>query len=214
MRFPVQEWANKLKVIDVWKSGNDTGIVTDRRLYDKGFAGNRAPSVRPYKGFLIHGTASGGNSLSFLAGGSWGSSYACVPYLIPRGTSATLYKLIPDGHRGWSAGDSEWRGVTDETLNSELLPVEIENRQNWSEAIQPTQYIKLALLYAFESAHYQLQDNMVVSHSLIAVPHGRRSDPEAGLFSYGTFWDLVMQIRRAWPTNWPFPVWWGGSQPD
>lgn len=213
MKFNVQEWANKLKVVSVFQPGNESGIVTDRRLYDPNFPGNRAPVPAPYEYFIRHVTV-GVNSLSWLAGGSIPETWASVNMLIPRGMNFTVYKLFPDNFRGNHVGDAEWMGRTEGYIAPRAYGVEWENRANGTEAVDQSQYIKGALIYAYWCAENKTLDRKVLDHSLIAIPHGRRMDPQAGLWSDQTFWDCVAQIRRAWPTNWPFPVWWGGSQPD
>lgn len=211
MKIHVPTEAARLKIVDVFKPGNPSGHVTNPKLYDRSAPGNNAPAVKPYMGWINHITV-GTNSLPFLTQGTVGGNWACIPYLVPRGDNPTVYKLIPDDHRGHHAGVASFMGISD--FSSQFSGVEIENLGNGKQEVDQWQYVKVALLYAYFSAKFKTDDRWCLSHSLIASPHGRRSDPEAGFFRYSVFWDLVAQIRRDWPQLWSMPVWWGKGIAD
>lgn len=209
MIIDVQDAAAKLRVVDVWQSGNSSGVVTHPSKYFR-------QGVKPYDRFVRHVTA-GTNSLGWLAGTN---TVACIPYLIPTNATDphpenwTVYKMIPDDSRCFHVGDMEWRGEQETFWHPRTMGHEIENVANFRTPIEDRQYVKSALLYAYDCARYRWQDNMVFDHSLIAVPHtnvgGRRTDPQAGLFREAVWWDLIWQIRRAWPWQ-DVPRWDGGS---
>jgi hypothetical protein len=207
MLIDVASAARELRIVDVWREGNETGIVTSKLLYDTTVPNNHAPLPLPLLGWVNHVTV-GVNSLGYLCRPGADKDWACIPFLIPRTNDWTVYKLIPPGARCNHAGVAEFRGVT--SWNARSWGAEVENRADGSEPITERQYVKLALLYANFAAANKTDDQWCVSHSLIAVPHGRRSDPEAGGFRASVFWDLVQQVRRQWPWESPH-VWWGGG---
>src|SRR5262245_12544172 len=77
MIIDVAACAAALRVVDVWKSGNPSGVVTVPSKY------HRQPQGVTYDRFVRHVTA-GSNSLSWLAGPN---TDACIPYLIPTAAS-------------------------------------------------------------------------------------------------------------------------------
>ena len=208
MTVNYQDYAAKLRITDVWKAGNDTGRVTPRVLYDPALG--KVYQWRGAKGLLMHGTA-GTNTLPYFTGGSVADGrFVCAHYLLPK-DDYTVYKMVPDGFSCNHAGDSEWHGIS-QPLNSYLYGIECENLQNWQEAITPAQHLKAALIWCYLSARDHLIDLNCLSHSQVALPLGRREDPEAGLFDWALFWGHVWDIRKAanWPTVWALPRWGGG----
>lgn len=212
MRIDVAKEAAQLRVVDVFERGNASGVVTHPSKYFK-------QGAQPYDRFVRHVTV-GTDSLGWLAGTG---TVACIQYLIPTKASDrfadnnTVYKLIPDDARCYHVGDIEWRGEQEGFWHVRAMGHEIENVGNFRTEIEPRQYIKSALIYAYDCARWKWLDRNVFDHSQIAVPHtntgSRRTDPKAGLFNECLWWDLIMAIRRAWP--WPgMPVWWGGTPQD
>lgn len=211
--------AGTLKVEDIWKAGNSTGIVTDPVLYNPAVRWTDgkvyAPPSHPPEGLIMHATAIkklGQSSLRFLAEQTVGGNWACINYLVPEGDNPLIYKLVPDGFMANHVGIAEWRGRTD--LNGRFLGIENEKTANWQDAVEVKQIIKCALIWCYESAKHRLLDINVLSHSLVAVPHGRRSDPESSLFAWAMFWDFCYQIRRNWPWGTSPALWLGGNPPD
>jgi N-acetyl-anhydromuramyl-L-alanine amidase AmpD len=213
MSIDYEAFARRLKVIDVWRPGNQSGAVTDRRLYDRSVSDSEAPTWAGSRGLIMHGTQ-GTNSLGWLTGGSIGSTWASAHYLLPRDTY-TVYKLIPDGFGANHAGTSDWHDpALTEHPNSCMYGIECEDLQDWGRTagITPTQHVKAALIWCYLSARDHLNDRYVLSHSQIAIPWGRRSDPEAGLWSWRDFWGHVAAIRATdavW-LYWNLPRWDGG----
>ena len=202
MKFDVAEWAGKLEVVNVFAQGNKSGVVTEQIRYDSSLG--VAPRPEPLVYWIRHVTV-GTDSLAWLARTS--PQKICIPYLIPR-AGARVFKMIPDGTRCHHIGDAEWHGKNEGWLAPRCSGFEIENLGTWAQEITDEQYIKAGLIYAYDSALYSLQDYNVLDHSNIAVPHGRRSDPQAGLFRESLFWGVVKRVRDEWP--WPIAAWNGG----
>lgn len=207
----VADAAAKLRVIDVWRTGNPSGVVTQPSRY---VAGAR------YDRFVRHVTV-GTNSLRWLA--QTGPARVSIPYLIPTDASDpfadnwTVFKMIPDGTYTFHVGDMEWHGEQETFWHPRASGHELENAGNWRTPIEDRQYLKSALIYTFDCAKWRWLDRMVFDHSHIAVDHtnagGRRTDPQAGLFSEAIWWDYIWQIRRdpaIWQM-WGMPRWDGGS---
>lgn len=209
MTLNVQEAAARLRVIDVWANPNPSGVVTLPSKYFR-------TGAKPYDRFVRHVTA-GTNSLAWLAGPN---TVACIPYLIPTKRTDpdpanwTVYKLVPDDARCFHVGDIEWRGEQESFWHPRAMGHEIENVANFRTPIELRQYVKSALLYAYDCARWKWLDIHVYDHSTLAVPHtntgGRRTDPQAGLFNEAVWWALIWAIRDAWPWT-DIPRWDGGS---
>lgn len=208
----VADAAAKLRVVDVWKAGNPSGVVTVSSKYFR-------TGAKQYDRFVRHVTV-GTDSLKWLAGTG---TVACIPYLIPTDASDPspdnwiVWKMIPDDARCFHVGDMEWHGENETFWHPRASGHEIENRGDFKTPIEFRQYVKSALLYAYDCARYKWLDRMVFDHSHIAIDHtasgGRRTDPQAGLFVESIWWNLIEQIRNDWPWNNPNdpPLWRGGS---
>lgn len=170
----------------------------------------------PYRKAIKHVTV-GSNSLLWLADTS---PFASIPYLIPTKASDpdpanwTVYKIIPDDMYGYHVGDMEFHGEDETDWHPIAWGFEVENLGDFAHPVEQRQYIKAALLYAYDCAVHKWFDREVYDHSTIAIDHtaagGRRTDPQAGLWVDSIFWDYVRQVRDAWP--WPnLPIWRGGT---
>jgi hypothetical protein len=213
------EYARRLRVVDVWQPGNETGWVTPRFLYDPAAKYNGrviAPSLTRYEWWMDHGTV-GINTLRFWGeGGSIANgAFSLAHLLVPRDTTEyadgrahdtadVVFKLVPDGYACNHAGP-----CISPIHNGNSKGVEYESRQNGTHDILDTQYVKGALLFAYDAARYGIRDYNRVPHGLVAVPWGRRSDPWAGKFDIARSWELVQAIRRD-ERIWRF---WGLPQP-
>ena len=182
-----------------FRPGNETGWVTPRALYE----GEHAPTWEPAIGWVWHGTV-GRNTLRY-----WGTGQSAVPdnwslaaYLLPHnttqyadgqfhGTEYTVFKMAPDNRRCNHAG------VCNPPLhNGNSYGVEYESLQNGTHDIDVSQYIKGALIHAYNAAVFGIPDHLAQMHGMIAKPWGRRSDPWAGLWDVSFHWALVREIRR------------------
>lgn len=203
--------ARDLRVVNVFQPGNETGWVTPRILYDPTLG--KAPVLSGYRFWMDHGTV-GTNTLRF-----WGEGKSAVPgnwtlahYLVPRDTTVykdnqphdtrnVLFKMVPDGFTCNHTGD-----CIGPIGNHNAEGVEYESLQNGTHDITDMQYIKGALLYAYNSRAHLIPDWFRVPHGLVAEPWGRRSDPWAGKFDIARSWEIVQAIRRD-PDIRAFSVW-------
>ena len=208
------EMAQELKIVDVWKAGNETGWVTPRILYDPAYG--KAPALGTVIAWFDHGTV-GSNTLQFW--GTQGSirngTYSLAQFLVPHNstryadgkphdTRNVVFKMVPDGracnHTGKTiAPYGNWNS----------LGVEYESLQNGNHDFDVEQYIKGNLIYCHAAAVNRIGDHMRVSHGTVALPWGRRRDPWAGKFDYGYSWSITQEIRR------DSRIWelWGLAQP-
>lgn len=162
----------------------------------------------PRRGLIVHSTV-GRDSRSWLKGGSalMGRA-ASADQLISK--SGTIRQLIPPGRYAYHAGRSEWRGYSDPdgTLNRSFYGIEIENLNDGRDPYTVNQYVAVASTWAYKCAAHRLLDLDCTSHAAVALPAGRKGDPD-GSFDWALFWRFVWQIRGDWPVGWP-TLWLGG----
>jgi len=122
---------------------------------------------------VLHATADGGDE-------EGAESWLCNPdshvsaHLHIR-RSGMVVRLVSDHLRAWHAGESEWKGLTD--VNDFSLGWELANRNDGKEQFTTAQYAAVARL----GAHYVEQGlplNAIVSHAEVALPPGRKTDPD------------------------------------
>jgi hypothetical protein len=231
MPIDVTERAASLRVISYYQPDprNTTGRMTPKELYERS-AGQHVHNWKTLYGVILHGTVGRDTLTYWLTGGSMAgpnAPYSMAHFLALRDRN-TLAKMCPTNKSCNHCGDSDWHDpAVSQPLNSYFLGIECEDLQNWNKGtnaqrITDDQVIKCALVWAYESAldHQtkgaasKAEDRYVLHHSQIALPWGRRSDPDAGLFNDDLFWHVVTKIRRAenWPNFWPAR--WVGSSPD
>jgi len=208
--------AQALRVIDVWKAGNETGWVTPKVLYDpsvKDASGEvRAPTRKAVKYWVDHGTV-GTNTLRFWGeGGSVANkAWSLANYLVPHeqtqyadghmhDTSHVVFKMVPDGFACNQTGQT-----FQEISNENSMGVEYESLQNGTSDISESQLTRGALITAHDMRVHAVIDAFRISHGWIARPWGRRTDPWAGKFDIAHSWELIQAIRRD-PRIWQF---WG-----
>lgn len=214
MAIDLVSYLANLKVVDVWKPGNPSGIVTDRRLYED------KVRLTPPKGMVAHGTAapasSGLNSLAYLAGGSINDGrWVSADQYIPK--NGTLYNVIPTDRYCWHAGYGHWNGLGN--LNVNFWGVEMENKEDGVDPFSEEQYVTLAASWCARSAWWKCLDINVCAHAWCAEDDGgpcvnkkgRKSDPFK--FRWGKFWAYVYRIRQpeVWPASWNLALWNGGD---
>lgn len=122
---------------------------------------------------VIHATADGGDE-------EGAESWLCDPasqvsaHLHIRRDGAVV-RLVGDHVRAWHAGASEWKGARH--VNDFSLGWELANKNDGREAFTTAQYSAISRL----GAHYVQQGlplSAFVSHAEIALPRGRKTDPE------------------------------------
>ena len=134
---------------------------------------DRPMYVRGISCIVLHATADDGNE---AAAESWlcnPDSHVSAHLHIRR--DGTIVRLVGDHFRAWHAGESEWKGAPH--VNDFSLGWEIANRNDGREQYTPAQYSALARL----GAHYVSQGlplSAFVSHAEVALPRGRKTDPQ------------------------------------
>jgi N-acetyl-anhydromuramyl-L-alanine amidase AmpD len=221
--------SKKLRVRDIWKAGNGSGVVTDPRLYDPDLG--EVFRWRGAVGGVLHVTVDADDvgSMKYLAGGSLlDGRNVSAHYHFPD-DELTVNKMVPDGTAPNHCGQSSWPTIPS-PLNSRMYGFEVRNRGNWSQPVSDDQLVKVALVWAYLSSLEMkntgkgLLNINLLSHSAIATygegdraqghrpgDRGRRSDPEAGLFDYARFYEHLSIIRgdeRVFEF-WGLPVWGG-----
>lgn len=199
------EWARRLQIVDVWKP-NITGWQTPRVLYDRTVLVNGEPVAPRYEApmfFVDHGTV-GSNTLRFWGqGGSVSNdTYSLAKYLVPHDTTVyadnrphdtqlVVFKMHPDKFACNNVGP-----CIHPVTNRNTIGLEYESLQNGTHDISESQYIKGALVYAYEAHAHNIRDHFRVPHGLVAVHWGRRTDPWAGRMDIGHSWEIVQAARR------------------
>jgi N-acetylmuramoyl-L-alanine amidase len=133
----------------------------------------RPPSVTGIGCIVLHATADQGNQEGAESWLCSADSRVSAHLHIRR--DGTVVRLVGDHLRAWHAGPSEWQGRAD--VNDFSLGWEIANRNDGRELYTTAQYAALARL----GAHYVEQGlplNAFVSHAEVALPRGRKTDPE------------------------------------
>jgi hypothetical protein len=208
------EAALNLKVINVYEPNNETGYRTPTRAYDPNVVTDCYPA-QPFQSWMLHGTV-GTDTLRYWCEGD---SLNVTQFLLPHDTQRyrdgsvhdsthTVLKMIPDGRRSRHTGPCNGIGTV-QVNNRNTCGVEYESMQNGTHDITDSQYVRGALIYAYQSALSGIPDYRCISHGAVAVPGGRRSDPWAGDFRYARHWAYVQAIRqdaRIWAM-------WGLPQP-
>ena len=100
------------------------------------------------------------------------------------------------------AGNSQWTflGRTYKGLNNWTMGVELENPRSATTPYPECQMLAYAhlLVDGFFPPYPNLNINLVLAHSAVATPAGRRSDPGA-LFKWGLLGEMVAGLQRPAP---------------
>ena len=134
---------------------------------------DRPMYVRGISCIVLHATADEGNEDA-------AESWLCDPHSqvsahLHIRRDGTIVRLVGDHFRAWHAGESVWKGASH--VNDFSLGWEIANRNDGKEPFTRAQYTTLAQL----GAHYVSQGlplSAFVSHAEVALPPGRKTDPE------------------------------------
>lgn len=131
----------------------------------------------PRRGFCIH-TTMGMDSLGWLQGGSAASgSPASADYLVkPEGT---IYQITRAGWYAYHTGVARYLDYQegDQSLNQSLVGIECECAEQRGYRITNDQYIALAALCNQLCVVHKLVNPWYVTHRMIALPPGRKTDP-------------------------------------
>jgi murein DD-endopeptidase MepM/ murein hydrolase activator NlpD len=121
---------------------------------------------------VLHATAGGLKpSLAHLSNPE---SKVSAHYVI--GKDGKVYRMVPDDKRAWHAGVGDYNGRQD--WNDSSIGIEIENANDGRDEYTPQQRAALAALMRDLQRRYNIQRGNVVTHSQVAYPRERKSDPQ------------------------------------
>lgn len=85
------------------------------------------------------------------------------------------YQIVPDDKAAWHAGVSEWNGVSG--CNQYSLGLAFVNPNNGQIPLTPQQIAVGKGVIQYWRQKYQIE--AVTTHAAVALPKGRKTDPEA-----------------------------------
>jgi hypothetical protein len=139
---------------------------------------------------VLHATA-GTNSLAHLcnsAPGGKSENAVSAHYLIAQ--DGTINHLVENSRRAWHAGVSFIPGLAGD-VNSLSIGIEIENTNTGIDPYPQPQLDATIELVQQLVLEFGISRQFVVRHADIALPVGRKSDPQAPAFNIESFLDSV-----------------------
>ena len=139
---------------------------------------HRSPNHNPRDGaaislIVLHATAGEfASSLAWLC--SRASKVSCH-YLISK--SGLIYQLVPDDRAAWHAGASQWFELGSVAIRQRSIGIELVNTNTGRDPYSAVQREAARDLCRALVARYAIVPDMLVRHSDIAMPRGRKSDP-------------------------------------
>ena len=91
-------------------------------------------------------------------------------------SDGTYYQVVPDDRAAWHAGVSEWNGV--KNINGISLGLAFVNPNNGVTPLTPQQIAIAKGVIQYWRQQYATIE-AVTTHAAVALPKGRKSDPEA-----------------------------------
>jgi len=134
---------------------------------------NSRPGSKTIWAIVIHSTAS--STLEGVV--SWFSDPAVQlssHYTI--GKDGRIVQHVRDEDRAWHAGKSEWKGVP--SVNDYGLGIELVNWNDGNDPYPEAQHQANVLLCTYLCRKYNIKPEDIVGHVDVAVPVGRKSDPQ------------------------------------
>ncbi len=86
-----------------------------------------------------------------------------------------VVQMVPIEKRAWHAGVSVLDGVSH--VNDYSVGIEMVNLNDGIDPYTDAQYEAVAGIIRFLRSRYNIPDSRIVSHAMIALPPGRKSDP-------------------------------------
>ncbi|HZT41759.1 MAG TPA: N-acetylmuramoyl-L-alanine amidase [Chthonomonadaceae bacterium] len=112
------------------------------------------------------------------------------------GKNGRVVQMVPVERRAWHAGASVLDGVSH--VNDYSVGIEMVNRNDGKDPYPPEQLMAVAGIIRYLRSRYTIPDSRIVSHALIALPPGRKSDPIG--FDFGKICALARKGAPALPT--------------
>jgi len=94
----------------------------------------------------------------------------------------SVLQMVPVELRAWHAGNSELGGVNE--VNDYSIGIGMVNRNNGRERYTKAQYVSVAKLIDQIRMIYTVPNDRIVSHAQIALPPGRKNDPDGFNFQH------------------------------
>ena len=88
----------------------------------------------------------------------------------------TVIQMVPLTKRAWHAGVSSFDGVPG--VNDYSIGIEMTNDNDGKDPYPSAQYAAVAEIIRRCRLHYNIPDSRIVSHAVVALPPGRKTDPE------------------------------------
>jgi hypothetical protein len=113
--------------------------------------------------------------------GTWGAARSFLDFTAKVsahfvvGRTGEVVETVPLDRRAWHAGDSALDGVAD--VNDYSIGIELVNRNDGVDPYPDVQYAAAARLIDRIRARWPVPPDRIVTHSAIALPPGRKSDP-------------------------------------
>ncbi|WP_239014693.1 peptidoglycan recognition protein family protein [Archangium violaceum] len=122
---------------------------------------------------VLHHTGTNRVSVDLATLRSRGSRRVSSHYLIA--PTGTVYQLVPDYRAAWHAGVSSLHGVTQPSVNSRSIGIEITNDGTGLTPFTEAQYHALERLVPYLARTYKVPKENIVGHRDVAP--GRKTDP-------------------------------------
>jgi hypothetical protein len=142
------------------------------------------------RAIVMHATA-GTNSLPILtdpAPGGHPERRVSAHYLIAK--NGTIYRLVPDNRVAFHAGVAAIPPLGND-VNAFSIGIEMENLNNGMDPYPKAQMDATVELVQDLVKKYAIPRQFVVTHRAIALPRGRKSDPQPPAFNMEQFLDRV-----------------------
>jgi len=107
------------------------------------------------------------------------------------GKDGRVFQTVPVERRAWHAGISQLDGMSD--VNNFSVGIELVNRNDGTDPYSDLQYEAVALIIHQLRQSHEIPDGRIVSHAEIALPAGRKSDPE------GFDFDKLRELLNPFP---------------
>jgi N-acetyl-anhydromuramyl-L-alanine amidase AmpD len=157
---------------------------------------NRRPHDVIVNTIIVHadGDASIASSIAYVC--TPGVAKPPVSYHCIVGRTGNIYELVDPADRAWHAGVSSFNGIPD--CNNYSVGVCLSNKQDGVEPFTEDALRSAAEYCAYLMTNFPaIQLSSIVTHTVVALPPGRKCDPEkCGPFNLSQFRELVADYRK------------------
>jgi len=104
----------------------------------------------------------------------------------------TVVQMVSLDKRAWHAGVSRLDGV--DGVNDFSIGIEMTNLNDGKDPYPEAQYKAVAEIIRRCREHYNIPDSRIVSHALVALPPGRKTDPEG--FNFQKLFKIMKEDQQ------------------